>query len=57
MVTAIPEKVLNSIIASVPVKRLGRPGEIARLITFIADEQSGYITGADISINGGLHMS
>jgi acetoacetyl-CoA reductase len=57
MVTAIPEKVLNSIIASVPVKRLGSPEEIARLITFIADEQSGYITGADISINGGLHMS
>ncbi len=57
MVTAIPEKVLDSIIASVPVKRLGSPEEIARLITFIADEQSGYITGADISINGGLHMS
>lgn len=56
MVMAVPEDIRNQIIAQVPVGRLGNPDEIAWVVSFLADERSAYITGADISINGGLHM-
>lgn len=56
MLKKMPQNVLDQIIAQVPVKRLGKPEEIANLVAFLADENSGFITGADISINGGLHM-
>jgi acetoacetyl-CoA reductase len=56
MVMAVPEDIRNKIIAQVPVNRLGKPEEIAWVVSFLADERSAYITGADISINGGLHM-
>lgn len=56
MTDAIPEDVLNSIIAQIPVKRLGLPTEIARTVVFLADERSGFITGETISVNGGHHM-
>jgi NAD(P)-dependent dehydrogenase (short-subunit alcohol dehydrogenase family) len=42
--------------ANIPVKRLGRPEEIAALICFLASEEAGYITGEDVDINGGSHM-
>lgn len=56
MVMDIAEDIREKIIAQIPVKRLGEPFEIARLIGFLAAPESSYITGADFSINGGLHM-
>lgn len=57
MMQDVPEKVLEQIISQIPVGRLGEADEIARLVAFLAREDSGFITGADISINGGQHMS
>ncbi len=56
MVMAIPEEVLNKIIAGIPVNRLGKPEEISALAVYVASEESGFMTGADLSINGGIHM-
>ena len=56
MVKAIRPDVLEKIIATVPVKRLGEPSEIASIIAWLASEEGGYATGADFSVNGGLHM-
>lgn len=56
MVLGMPEKVINGIVAQVPAGRLAEPSEIAWTIGFLADERSGFITGANIAINGGLHM-
>jgi len=57
MVRAIKPDVLNAIIDQIPMGRLAQPGEIAGLIAYLASEEAGYITGANISINGGLHMN
>ncbi|MCP5169509.1 MAG: acetoacetyl-CoA reductase [Hahellaceae bacterium] len=57
MVMAIDEKVRDQIIAQIPVGRLAQPEEIARVVAFLADEASGFITGANIAANGGQHMS
>ncbi len=57
MVMAMDEKVRNSIIEQIPVGRLGRPEEIARAVLFLADEDAGYITGSNLSINGGQYMA
>ena len=56
MVNAIRQDVLDKIIATVPVKRLGQPSEIASIIAWIASDDGGYSTGADFAVNGGLHM-
>ena len=56
MVKAIRPDVLEKIVATVPVKRLGEPSEIASIIAWLASEEGGYATGADFSVNGGLHM-
>lgn len=56
MVAQIAEEVQNKICSTIPVKRFGTPEEIGRIVTFLAEDESGYITGADMSINGGLHM-
>lgn len=56
MLTSMREDILNSIIEQIPVGRLGEPQEIARLVTFLADEQTGFITGANFDINGGQYM-
>ena len=56
MVKAIREDVLAKIVATVPVKRLGEPSEIASIIAWLASDEGGYATGADFSVNGGLHM-
>ena len=56
MVNAIRADVLEKIVATVPVKRLGKPSEIASIIAWLASEDGGYATGADFSVNGGLHM-
>ncbi len=56
MVRAIRPDVLEKIVATIPVKRLGRPEEIASIVAWIASEDAGFATGADFSLNGGLHM-
>ncbi len=56
MVMAVPENIRNAIIAQIPVGRLGEPAEIARLVAYLASDSAAFVTGADISINGGQHM-
>ncbi|WP_332775509.1 acetoacetyl-CoA reductase [Polaromonas sp.] len=56
MVKAIRPEVLEKIVADVPAKRLGEPSEIASIIAWLASDEGGYSTGADFSVNGGLHM-
>ncbi|WP_447530036.1 acetoacetyl-CoA reductase [Vreelandella sp. TE19] len=56
MIMNIPEKVREAIRETIPVKRYGTPEEIGRLVVFLADQQSGFITGANIDINGGQFM-
>jgi len=56
MVRAIRPEVLEKIVATVPVKRLGEPSEIASMVAWLASDEGGYATGADFSVNGGLHM-
>jgi len=56
MVKAVRQDVLEKIVGTIPVKRLGEPSEIASIIAWLASDESGYSTGADFSVNGGLHM-
>ena len=56
MVMAVPEEVRNKIIAGIPVGRLGKPEEIAGLVSYLASDLAGFITGANLAINGGQHM-
>jgi acetoacetyl-CoA reductase/3-oxoacyl-[acyl-carrier protein] reductase len=56
MLEHVPEKVLEAIKAKIPVGRLGRPDEIARIVHFLAADQSSYITGQTFSVNGGMDM-
>ena len=56
MVKAVREDVLAKIVNTIPVKRLGEPSEIASIIAWLVSEEGGYATGADFSVNGGLHM-
>jgi acetoacetyl-CoA reductase len=56
MVRAVPEKVLEIIIGTIPVGRLGEPSEIARTVLFLVSDDAGFITGSTLSINGGQHM-
>ena len=56
MVAAVPEKAMQAIIAGIPVGRLGTPAEIGRVAAFLADEASGFITGATMEVNGGQYM-
>ena len=42
--------------AGIPVKRLGTPEDIASIVAWVASDESGFATGADFSVNGGLHM-
>ena len=56
MVKAIRPDVLDKIVGTIPVKRLGKPEEIASIIAWLASEEGGYSTGADFSVNGGMHM-
>ena len=57
MVMAMPGEIRAGIVDQVPVGRLGRPDEIARTVAFLAADDAGFITGANIPVNGGLFMS
>lgn len=56
MLAAMKEEVLNAIIADIPVGRLGYPKEVAEVVSFLASSESGFITGANIDVNGGQYM-
>ena len=56
MVEAMPENIKKNIITKIPVGRLGKPSEIGDAVAFLVDQNSSYITGADMPVNGGLFM-
>ena len=56
MVRAVPEEVLQKIVATIPVGRLGEADEIARTVAFLASDEAGFVTGSTLSVNGGQHM-
>ncbi len=56
MVRAVPEKVLEKIIGTIPVGRLGYASDIARAVMFLVEDDAGFVTGSTLSINGGQHM-
>jgi acetoacetyl-CoA reductase len=56
MVAAVREDVLRQIVAAIPVGRLGEPTEIAALVAFIASDAAAFMTGSNVSMNGGQHM-
>ena len=56
MVRAVPEAVLEKIVASIPVGRLGRAEDIARAVLFLTANDADFITGSTLSVNGGHHM-
>jgi len=56
MVRAVPQNVLDKIVARIPVGRLGRAEEIARGVLFLVSDEAGFVTGSTMSINGGQHM-
>jgi acetoacetyl-CoA reductase len=56
MVAAVPKNVLDGIIATIPVGRLGAASEIAACVTFLASDEAGFITGATITANGGQYI-
>ncbi len=57
MVRSVSENVLEKILAQIPAGRLGHADEIARCVTFLADENAGFITGETLNINGGQYLS
>jgi len=56
MVRAVKPEILAGIVNSIPVKRLGEPEEIASIVAWLASDEAAFATGADFSLNGGLHM-
>lgn len=56
MTDAMPEKAREEMAAQIPLERLGQPDDIANAVVFLASEQSGYITGQVLAVNGGLYM-
>ena len=57
MTGAMPMEIQDKITATIPAGRMGEPGDIARTVAFLTDDAAGYITGANIPVNGGLFMS
>jgi acetoacetyl-CoA reductase/3-oxoacyl-[acyl-carrier protein] reductase len=56
MVATVPEKVIDRLKSQIPMRRLGRPEEVARVVHFLAADASSYITGQVWGVNGGLDM-
>tara|TARA_R100001244_G_scaffold113939_6_gene84386 strand:+ start:916 stop:1635 length:720 start_codon:yes stop_codon:yes gene_type:complete len=57
MVAAVPDDVMKSVLEGVPLGRLAEPSEIARCVAFLASDQSGFITGSTLHVNGGLYLA
>mgnify|MGYP001166139767 CR=1 FL=1 len=56
MVGAMPKATLDVVVEKIPLRRLGRPEEVARVVRFLLEDEAAYITGAIYSVNGGLEM-
>jgi len=56
MVSAMPKAALDTVVSKIPLQRLGRPEEVARVVRFLLEDEAGYITGAVFNVNGGLEM-
>ena len=56
MVAAVPKEALDRVIANIPMRRLGRPAEIAHAVRFLLQDDAAYITGSVLSVNGGMEM-
>jgi len=56
MVQSIPKAMLDDVVQTIPVGRVGQPHEIARAVRFLIDDDAGYITGHEMEVNGGLFM-
>src|ERR1700680_3740654 len=56
MVAAVPKEALDKVVATIPMRRLGRPEEIAHAVRFLLQDDAAYITGSVISVNGGMEM-
>jgi len=56
MVESIPKELLNEVVETIPVGRIGQPVDIARAVRFLVDDDAGYITGHELEVNGGLFM-
>jgi acetoacetyl-CoA reductase len=57
MVAAVPENVLQKIVAQIPVGRLGEAEEIARCVVFLASDGAGFVTGSTLTANGGQYLA
>lgn len=57
MLASVPDNVITKIVGQIPVGRLGDPVEIARAVTFLVDDEAGFITGETLAVNGGQYMS
>jgi acetoacetyl-CoA reductase len=57
MVRAVRPEILDAIVKSIPMRRLGEATEIASIVSWLASDEAAFATGADFSLNGGLHMS
>ncbi|MFQ5959958.1 MAG: 3-oxoacyl-[acyl-carrier-protein] reductase [Candidatus Methylomirabilales bacterium] len=56
MVTATPDEVKETVLAQIPLRRFGRPEEVAHAVVFLASEDAGFITGQALNVNGGIYM-
>jgi acetoacetyl-CoA reductase len=56
MVSAVPESVMKTLLAQIPLGRLGKPDEIAAAVVFLASDTSAFITGETLAVNGGHYM-
>lgn len=57
MTEALPEAQKAALLAQIPLARLGRPQEVAHAVAFLASELAGYVTGAELHVNGGMYMA
>jgi acetoacetyl-CoA reductase len=57
MVAGVPEKVLEGIVAQIPVGRLGKAEEVASMVTYLASDEASFITGAVMTVNGAQYIA